>query len=160
MEKIKDGAFHIQQQRPTDQLTSPPVWAEQRGELVEGAALQLALVVFPPSKVSPSPSSIFDFVFMQSPHTPARSLVHRRTHPFINRMGKMTLMMSGYRNVTPPAAPPLPPLHRPIYIEMMKVVLIKAVISLLIYKLQTPPAKPFRGDDGTRFIKALLTFWQ
>lgn len=105
------------------------------------------LVVFLLLKVSPSPSSIFDFVFMQSPHTPARSRVHGHTHPFINSIWKTTVMISGYRNVAPPLTP-----HRPIYREMMKVVLINAVIFLLIYKRQIPPA----NASEEKIARALL----
>lgn len=64
------------------------------------------LLFFFPLKVSPSPSSIFDFFFMQSPHTPARSLVHGHTHPFISSMWNTALMMSGYRNLRPPSQAP------------------------------------------------------
>lgn len=70
------------------------------------------LLFFFPLKVSPSPSSIFDFFFMQSPHTPARSLVHGHTHPFIRSMWNAALMMAGYRNLRPPPAPRKPHFYR------------------------------------------------
>lgn len=59
-------------------------------------------------------------------------------------------MMSGYRNVPPN---PTPTRHRPIYIEMMKVVLINAVIFLLIYKLQTPPANASEGKIARGLLR-------